>query len=114
MMTLLVHRFVIYSILDILSLYIGCFILKKYAKGFPEQFIPLVAILLSIIVSIIWCYGGAITAHPFFYVFIGCIQGLATVGLHQLIKQIRQYFYFKKQSKILKENNRRKQSRIIS
>lgn len=108
MMTLLVHRFMIYSILDMLCLYIGCFILKKYAKGFPEQYIPVVAVVLSIIVSIIWCYGGAITAHPFFYVFVGFIQGLATVGLHQLIKQIRERFYFKKQEKILKENNMRR------
>lgn len=96
------HGFMFYAVLNIILIYIGCLMIVKCIKSFPRQLIPIVAVSLSVLTSIAWCINASLEEHPYFFIFIGAMEGLATVGVNQIFRQLRQYFRFKKQAKLLK------------
>lgn len=100
-------KFSIFSLVDVLGLCLCSFILKKYVKKFPNKLIPIVDVVLSLITSLLY-----LTYHfsgfPIrFYIITGIENGLAAVGLHQLIKQTKQYLKIRKIFKNFKKDERK-------
>ena len=102
--------FIVFSILDILFLNFIGHIVKKRFVVFPNKLIPILNIILSLIATCIW---GVFSEHNYaisIYIQIGIVYGLASVGLHQVVKQTIDYFkiynYIKKGQK--------KKSHIVS
>lgn len=91
--------FTVFGAFNILCLALAGFILKKYLIRFPNKLIPILNVFASIVIT---CIYGVLSNHVhllYFYIFIGMIYGLASVGLHQMVKQTRDYFKLKKYMK---------------
>lgn len=103
-------NFVIFSTIDILFLVLAGCIIKKYLVAFPNKLIPILNTVASLIITCVW---GVASNHDhplFFCAQVGVIYGLASIGLHQMVKQTVDYFKIRNYMK--KELN--KKSRIIS
>lgn len=110
-----VHSFMIMTTVNIIALVIGSWILKKYLKRMPSQYIPIITLFTAIIIAGIWLYKGDVTLpdHPWFYLFIGIMNGLCATGVYSFYKQIKQIIQWNKDKKYL-QNDRRKRKRVIS
>lgn len=113
MVQLMRNNFLIFTAVCILFLNIGMMILKKYCKAIPDQLLPIIALISSVTATMIWYNVGTTHASLWFYLEEGITNGLASVGLHQLIKQLKRYFSVKKYLKY-PELDRRKRDRRVS
>lgn len=85
-------NFIIFSIVDILFLTLAGYINKRYIIAFPNKLIPILNILTSLVITCLW---GVISKHDHTILFcaqVGVIYGMASIGLHQAIKQTIDYF----------------------
>lgn len=102
-------NFILFSIFDILCLTLGGHIVKKHIKPFPNKMIPLLNTVMSLIATCVWSILSKHTHSILFCGYMGLVYGLASIGLHQVIKQTISYF---KLRKYLKNNNEK--SHIVS
>lgn len=109
MITLRCLSFMLFSILDILCLTIGGYIIKKRIRPFPNKLIPLLNTVVSFIAACVWSVASKHTHSILFCGYIGIVYGLASIGLHQIIKQTINYVKIRRYIK----NNDRK-SQIVS
>ncbi len=101
-------RFSIFIILDILGICLSAFIFKKFIKKFPNKLIPLVNISMSMITTICYLdYHFQKKAPMLFLIVMGLIDGLAATGLHQLVKQTKQYIFIKWKIKNFRKDKRK-------
>ena len=68
-------------IVMVICLCVG-FVLKKFVPA-DNKFIPLILMILGAIIACIYCGGFSID-----HVAAGMVTGLASVGLHQVFKQL--------------------------
>lgn len=107
------NQFLLFTVICITCLYIGGWIIKKYCKQIPEQFIPLILVTMSLIAQVTWCRGNHYIMPWPFYVEEGLSNGFAAVGVNQLVKQIKRYYNVIKYKRH-PELDRRKRDRKIS
>ena len=101
-------RFSIFIIIDILGLCLCSFLLKKFIKKFPNNLIPLVNVIISLITTILYLDYHFNNKAPFLFLAVmGVIDGLAATGLHQLIKQTSRYLFVKKKLKNFNKDKRK-------
>ena len=101
-------RFSIFIIIDILGLCLCSFLLKRGIKKFPNKLIPLANVIVSITTTILYLdYHFNKKAPLLFLIVMGIIDGLAATGLHQLIKQTKQYITIKYKLKNFKKDKRK-------
>lgn len=98
-------KFIVVAILVIAFLLFDGFLLKKF-KTVQEYLIPVILVCASIVISLLWCYTGAIQEHFIFYMFIGIIKGFAAIGIYQFYKQLKRQFQYRKMKKIVKKDRR--------
>lgn len=110
-----VHSFMISVIFHTIVLMIGAWIIKKYWKALPQQLTPIFTIFNASAISMIWFYvkDVSLPEHPWFYLFIGVMEGLMAIGLHSTYKQMKQLIDYKKVKKYMSKE-RRKNRRVIS
>lgn len=101
-------NFLTFTLVDILGLYLGCYLVKKYIRKFPEQLIPIIAVISSVLLSFIWVQIRDVNHVMYFYLEIGIVHGLAVVGLNQLYKQTRKYILYRRALKVLKKVRKQK------
>lgn len=68
-------------IVMVICLCVG-FVIKKFAPA-DNKFIPLILMILGAVIACIYCGGFSID-----HVAAGMVTGLASVGLHQVFKQL--------------------------
>lgn len=101
-------RFSIFIMIDILGLCLCSFLLKRFVKKFPNKLIPLVNVITSIITTVLYLDYHFNKKAPLLFLFVmGVIDGLAATGLHQLIKQTKQYVFIKGKLKHFKKDKRK-------
>lgn len=102
--------YTLFTITDILGLFVCAFLLKKFTKCFPNKLIPIVSVVLSIFTSLIYVIHNGnkgIEFPNYFFLLAGIINGLAAVGLHQVGKQTMTYFSLRKQMKNFNKDKRK-------
>lgn len=106
-MAVLYKIFITYGALVPLSICLGSYFLKNKIPQFPNRLIPIVNLIVSMLLVTLW-YPLIIMHYPLpLRIFNGILYGLAATGLHQLVKQTRDYIRIKKYIKYLKSNHRK-------
>lgn len=87
MVRMINYSFILYSIICIICLCLCGYIIKRYVFVYPNKLIPIFNVIFSVVMSCVWSLGIEHKLDILFIFFVGTIYGLASVGLHQIIKQ---------------------------
>lgn len=103
-------NFIVFSILDILFLNLAGYVIKRYLIAFPNKLIPILNMVASLIITCIWGVASQHNHTIFFCAQVGAIYGLASTGLHQVIKQTTDFFRIRNYLK----SEQKKKSHIVT